>query len=42
MNQKWDSCERSFQILKDIINFNSPRKRLIFPSQPNKRAIIEK
>ncbi len=38
MNQEWGSCERNFQKLKGIINFNSPRKRLIFLSQLNKRG----
>jgi hypothetical protein len=42
MNKKWGSHERSFQKLKGIINFNSPRKRLILHSQPSKKGVIEK
>jgi hypothetical protein len=29
MNKKWGSCEKNLQRLESIINFNSPRKRLI-------------
>jgi hypothetical protein len=42
MNQKWGGRERSLQRLKGIINFNSSRKRLIFPSQLNKRGHYSK
>jgi len=38
MNQKWGSHERSFQILKGIISFNSSRKRLILPNQSSKKG----
>jgi hypothetical protein len=38
MNQEWGSHERSFQILKKIINFNSPRKKLILLNQSNKKG----
>jgi len=38
MNQKWGSHERGFQRLKDIFNFNSLGKRLIFPSQMSKKG----
>ncbi len=37
-NQGRGNHERSFQRLKGIISFNSPRKRLILLSQPNKRG----
>jgi hypothetical protein len=42
MNLDWDKHEISLQILKNIINFNSPRKRLILLNQSSKRATIEK
>ncbi len=32
------SCERSFQRLKDITHFNSPRNRLILSNQLSKRG----
>jgi hypothetical protein len=38
MNQEWGNCERNLQRLKNIINFNSPRKRLVLFSQSNKKG----
>ncbi len=38
MNQKWGSCEKGFQRLKCIFNFNSLGKRLILPSQMSERG----
>jgi hypothetical protein len=38
MSKKWGSRERSLQRLKGIINFNSPKKKLILLSQTNKRG----
>jgi hypothetical protein len=37
MNQKWSRRERSFERLKGSIDFNSPRKMLILPSELNNR-----
>ncbi len=37
-NQEWGSHEKNLQRLKYIISFNSPIKRLILPSQLNKRG----
>ncbi len=36
MNQEWGNCERSIQRFKCIINFNSPRNKLILLSQTSK------
>jgi hypothetical protein len=38
MNQEWGTHKRRRQKLKDIISFNSSRKRLILPSQSNKKG----
>jgi hypothetical protein len=38
MNQEWGRHEINLQRLKNIISFNSPKKRLIVPNQLNKKG----
>jgi hypothetical protein len=38
MNKKWGNCEKNFQRLEGVVNFNSLGESLILPSHMSKRA----